>query len=302
MSIVKNPIPVSFTPDKITKVVFEVPCIVGEYDVKEKLDSIATSLANAGILNNNIINTANQNAASINNISNSLSSSINNIVNNITNVSSSISASIDTLVNIITNLSTTIPVPAGPTNAIQYKTGTNTLGGIGEFKFNPSFQALTLGTNLSPINNFQSIVGFWNENTDISPLFIVANGTNNSNRKNIFTVGRDNQISLNAGVRYKVRVITEVIDYLTKNDYYIHAYSTGVITQIFLPVINQVRVGTVFIVKVGDESTPDVQLEWGANQYFNNNPGPSNIMLTAGQTLRIIKWQESGGNEYWETW
>jgi hypothetical protein len=291
MAVVKNPIPVSFSPDTTTRVLFQVPCIVEGIDVKQKLDAIDSALASVDTT--------------------SLRTST-NISNNISSVSSSISASIGDLTNIVNDLAATIPTPGGPLNAVQYKTGAHSLGGSADFIFNPVATTLGVGLNISIGNDNQVGIGKNNTTDNSTSLFVVGNGTDTGDRYDAFKIenygSKLSQVVHGGGIVNKVRIVRDATVYLLQSDYYIHTSNSGVTTAIILPLFGTVKIGTTYIIKVGaeNENSNPIELHWDTNQYLDRTPGPGFTTATSGQMWRIIKYEEGaiGGItcEFWETW
>lgn len=293
MSIVKNPIPVTFASDTTTQVLFQVPCIVEGIDVKQKLDAIDAALATVDTT--------------------SIRSST-NISNNISSVSSSISSSINDLTNTVNTLAATIPTPGGPTNAVQYKTGAHSISGSGNFVFNPAAITLGVGLNIAIGNSQQVVIGRNNTEGNTASLFVVGNGTgtDTGDRYDAFKIDKYepkiSQVIHGGGTVNKVKIVRDGIYYLLKSDYYIHTSNNGVITEIYLPPIQTVKVGTTYIIRVGSENSDEhpIELHWDSNQYLNGTSGPAVTTATSGQMWRIIKYEEAvvGGttHEFWETW
>lgn len=276
-----RPVPVEITSDKSTLVRVDVPCIIQGVNVKSKLDALEQGIIN---LNGTVATNAEDAAAAAGAGAGAT-----------TALSSSVASDLDTI-------RASIPTPGGSTYSVQYKASSTDFGGSSNFIFNPSTVCLTVGTGTVVGNSIQIAVGKYNTSSNSNALFVVGNGTSTGDRKDLFAANRDGQISFGGGVVYKVTSVEDITYTLLKSDYYIHANSSAIVTSIILPAYGTVEVGTTYIIKVGNGSPLDVELHWGANQYFDGTGLGGFTTASSGQSWRITKWKQAVGAEYWETW
>ena len=197
-------------------------------------------------------------------------------------------------------------------NAVQYKTGTHSLGGSGNFIYDPATTTLGVGLNVVIGNNNQVAIGKNNTTANSTSLFVVGNGISAGDRYDAFKIenygSKVSQVVHGGGIVNKINTVTDTIHILEKDEYYIHAFSRDVVTQIYLPPNGTVKVGTTYVIKIGPESVPrdPIQLWWRTNQYFDGTAGESLTTASANQVWRIIKYKEIVAGpivyEYWESW
>lgn len=293
MAVVRNPIPVNFSPDTTTRVLFQVPCIVEGIDVKQKFDAIDAAFASTDVTSRGTVS---------------------NITNNISNVSSSISASIGDLTNTIINLAATIPTPGGPTNAIQYKTGTNSISGSANFVYNPLTKNLTVGNEVVVGNNLQIATGQYNTSGNSTSLFVIGNGSGTSDRFDAFKVenhgAKKTSAVFGGGLQLPVRTLIYnsgfpyTVYTLTKSDYYLRLVNNDGApqTMISLPAVGDVPVGTTYCIKNSYASGGQAEITFSSSQVDSlSSPLTLNINQSIMLVLIEINTSIIPNFAYWET-